>query len=272
MRGEHLTTAEADLKNTGSSPRARGTPDADALRIPARRFIPACAGNTAPRRWTTTTPPVHPRVRGEHMDYETGLKLSDGSSPRARGTRLQPAEVRLALRFIPACAGNTASRLSGHMSTPVHPRVRGEHVMTCVTMDRMSGSSPRARGTLDDHPLLRHLGRFIPACAGNTAWMQPRMMPNPVHPRVRGEHLIDMARSVQPSGSSPRARGTPETRHHEPAFRRFIPACAGNTVYWSLPMMQIWVHPRVRGEHRHARRLAHRAVGSSPRARGTPRG
>ena len=45
--GEHARAAYSDGDTLGSSPRVRGTPKAMAKRRPQRRFIPACAGNTA---------------------------------------------------------------------------------------------------------------------------------------------------------------------------------------------------------------------------------
>jgi len=174
----------------GSSPHARGTPPAFAERTVGdpvhprmrgehglfeprplfqRRFIPACAGNTAEliRKWNDkcgssphargtplslyvngTINAVHPRMRGEHADIR----------------RL----ARSICRFIPACAGNTfASRLS---------------------FRRSFGSSPHARGTRQ-YPCL-----FIICIA--------------VHPRMRGEHRIGSLLPLYQHGSSPHARGT----------------------------------------------------------------
>ena len=50
--------------------------------------------------------------------------------------------------------------------------------------------------------------RFIPACAGNTNTPAPLPHSAPVHPRMRGEHIDDMAPKLAAYGSSPHARGT----------------------------------------------------------------
>ena len=52
------------------------------------RFIPASAGNTHSERSPIPASPVHPRVRGEHVVYESSFALRGGSSPRPRGTQL----------------------------------------------------------------------------------------------------------------------------------------------------------------------------------------
>ena len=61
VRGEHSPPWSAALRGGGSSPRARGTLLVALGRREPRRFIPACAGNTA-RSWLSS----YPRVRGEH--------------------------------------------------------------------------------------------------------------------------------------------------------------------------------------------------------------
>ena len=112
-----------------------------------------------------------------------------------------------------------------------------------------AGSSPRARGTLAQPLTYDHLGRFIPAGAGNT-----------------GPHTF--ARRWF-NGSSPRARGTPVFRPREVRAQRFIPAGAGNTLSFSGRPTRRPVHPRGRGEHITDTRHSSTSNGSSPRARGT---
>ena len=194
---------------TGSSPRARGTREVRAGDRGAARFIPACAGNTSTPSRTRSRSPVHPRVRGEHDQRQHQQRVVGGSSPRARGTRSEPATRPALARFIPACAGNTSSNVKNTAPNPVHPRVRGEHRAYDDGIAAAAGSSPRARGTRHRRLQRRHLGRFIPACAGNTSSQSSSSPTTPVHPRVRGEH------------SAAELLLLPKIR--------FIPACAGNT-------------------------------------------
>ena len=70
-------------------------------------------------------------------------------------------------------------------------------------------------------------------------------------------------------GSSPRARGTRQRHTGSPPHARIIPACAGNTSRPAAPCASVADHPRVRGEHHSRDGDTRRAVGSSPRARGT---
>ena len=154
--------------------------------------------------------------------------------------------------------------------SPVHPRLRGEHLPQQARSGRRGGSSPPARGTLQPLPRFRKLGRFIPACAGNTSARDRRLAQRPVHPRLRGEHSQCVLSARKANGSSPPARGTRREGGWHQRLPRFIPACAGNTA----PCRSIWprrpVHPRLRGEHYDISVAGRAALGSSPPARGTP--
>ena len=217
--------------NGGSSPRVRGT----------RTWC----SNAPPR------PPVHPRVCGELEFLVEVHFVSSGSSPRVRGTRICRCRQRHSCRFIPACAGNSIGL------TPVEA---GDY-----------GSSPRVRGTRarDIGPHRRR--RFIPACAGNSRTPTRALCASSVHPRVCGELLRRPCSRRTTAGSSPRVRGTPGCGKGEPQYRRFIPACAGNSATASRSRCRSPVHPRVCGELRANPSIGVTVDGSSPRVRGTRR-
>ena len=148
VRGEQPRHAVCAMAANGSSPRARGTVGDCLWRAGRGRFIPACAGNSRRSRGRLRSASVHPRVRGEQASNSGVLRLSAGSSPRARGTGLDRIGVVGQFRFIPACAGNSRSRRDRGCDGPVHPRVRGEQGCCGTNQDAISGSSPRARGTV----------------------------------------------------------------------------------------------------------------------------
>ena len=249
MRGEHAVVMAAGFNINGPSPHARGTRGLRRDRRRQRRSIPACAGNTysqpGPGRGLT----VHPRMRGEHRMCSTKMRAPYGPSPHARGTQQRSVYGVLYGRSIPACAGNTRRGRSGGARSPVHPRMRGEHVTTLVKANGYRGPSPHARGTRSDLRAQRRGLRSIPACAGNTASSMRGPSSPTVHPRMRGEHAkADLVERYR-DGPSPHARGTRLALVRLRAVQRSIPACAGNTCartsrnYWPT------VHPRMRGEH-----------------------
>ena len=166
--GEHCLLIASCSDAIGSSPRVRGTRRTRRGCLGHRRFIPACAGNTAIISAGLLLFPVHPRVCGEHASHPHTCSPHTGSSPRVRGTHFLRLDLRLELRFIPACAGNTTIARHRRPSTTVHPRVCGEHTNEYLTKQRNGGSSPRVRGTLKTGVI----------AVNEVA----------VHPRVCGEH------------------------------------------------------------------------------------
>ena len=165
--GERQLHACAAAVGDGSSPRVRGTRFRRGHHDQQQRFIPACAGNASCPRAPATRPAVHPRVCGERRTAASALGSSTGSSPRVRGTRAIRKTRAAASRFIPACAGNAASRILMAVAQPVHPRVCGERAFLAFAASCSSGSSPRVRGTLQTSLPGSRGPRFIPACAGN---------------------------------------------------------------------------------------------------------
>ena len=148
--GEHLRTRRAKRLNTGSSPQARGTRAIIALIPTIIRFIPAGTGNTDGSDLTNEYPAVHPRRHGEHCYSLPCCRYDVGSSPQARGTHLGAFLTSLNRRFIPAGTGNTRSRGFKRLTTAVHPRRHGEHRWSHQSLAKWNGSSPQARGTLNN--------------------------------------------------------------------------------------------------------------------------
>ncbi len=198
--------------------------------------------------------------------------LSAGSSPQARGTPTRAEFCAIACRFIPAGAGNTASRLARASRLAVHPRRRGEHIFPVSLRMWPAGSSPQARGTPGRQGRCPGHSRFIPAGAGNTFMTLPIISASAVHPRRRGEHRDKAVKRQLLTGSSPQARGTLMLCGSRPVRGRFIPAGAGNTPAQLVFRLRRPVHPRRRGEHPSLPYEADGPSGSSPQARGTLRG
>ncbi len=134
---------------------------------------------------------------------------SSGSSPRAWGTR-DPAPLGQHFRrFIHTGVGNTTTVSPSATAMPVHPHGRGEHCWCIKIVTRISGSSPRAWGTLQQITLCIRQPRFIPTGVGNTCCNNKLAYPLPVHPHGRGEHHLYAHPCILSIGSSPRAWGTP---------------------------------------------------------------
>ena len=167
-RGEHTNLFLPLSFLLGSSPLARGTRNQRVgLAVPAR-LIPARAGNTPQSAAQYQASVAHPRSRGEHtapMNVWDGFR---GSSPLARGTHFDEIIAVASVRLIPARAGNTKMLPIAPQPPAAHPRSRGEHFNLRGDEHVVSGSSPLARGTLEEMKSKLALGRLIPARAGNT--------------------------------------------------------------------------------------------------------
>ncbi len=91
---------------------------------------------------------VYPRWRGELNIGNGFAAAASGLSPLARGTPVFANLWTIAIRFIPAGAGNTTLTCSSMMTSSVYPRWRGEHGRTEYKAVYLLGLSPLARGTL----------------------------------------------------------------------------------------------------------------------------
>ena len=246
--GERISCCPLNLAHGGSSPRLRGTDGAVVVLSRADRFIPAPAGNGNSMSVVICSPSVHPRACGERSTEIGTSGLSDGSSPRLRGTERQRSRGLSQLRFIPAPAGNGTARTRHLCAIAVHPRACGERHPPAFHMTQGRGSSPRLRGTDYLHIGVILLARFIPAPAGNGRSLKEGPHTSTVHPRACGERINEPDAVQATAGSSPRLRGTALVAYSGAAYQRFIPAPAGNGRCGPCCRRCRTVHPRACGE------------------------
>ena len=146
MRGENTRNTYRRPGTRGSSPHARGKPQATKSAHDHGRLIPACAGKTTAPTARATTRAAHPRMRGENTRNTYRRPGTRGSSPHARGKRSDVRGRDCGRRLIPACAGKTSTAFIVHCSIKAHPRMRGENGAWDKRHSRGLGSSPHARG------------------------------------------------------------------------------------------------------------------------------
>ncbi len=167
--GEHPKEAVPWVPPLGSSPHMRGTRCGRETCRSRPGIIPAYAGNTSRRTWTSCMTRDHPRICGEHLVSALALNGNAGSSPHMRGTQETPNEQRNTTRIIPAYAGNTCIVFWCVLYCRDHPRICGEHIAGLFFICQSPGSSPHMRGTLIFRRRLVTNHRIIPAYAGNTS-------------------------------------------------------------------------------------------------------
>ena len=260
--GGNFYRAGAMVSFSGTSPRVRGKPVLVLNGVRCKRYIPACAGETARRSrfWTTTR--VHPRVCGGNRSQYSILTYRTGTSPRVRGKRVDRRRGNVPGGYIPACAGETETASGAVTMTRVHPRVCGGNLLAFFDGVPGDGTSPHVRGKPRISLLLDLAGGYIPACAGETRPRRGDQSMRRVHPRMCGGNHSKRASHQGREGTSPHVRGKPRGSDEPRGLRGHIPACAGETQAQQRVFDRFrGTSPRVRGKHSHphppTRRIGH---------------
>ena len=269
-RGVYARRLHAPVPGGGSSPLARGLPGRPGRRKGNLRIIPARAGFTAGDVRRQGRQGDHPRSRGVYTRAICCPARTLGSSPLARG--LQPGHrvSYAALGIIPARAGFTPRSPARDGAGTDHPRSRGVYAAAVVPAAQEWGSSPLARGLLDDHAHVPDPARIIPARAGFTSSSGTGRTTTTDHPRSRGVYQFQHPFVFKSLGSSPLARGLRDQGGPDRHGTGIIPARAGFTGEGHGAHGVPPDHPRSRGVYGRSRRTGRPTAGSSPLARGLP--
>ena len=191
----------------GLSPRVRGKRPASMRLTISARSIPACAGETPRPISAADGREVYPRVCGGNRVECRRECAAGGLSPRVRGKHCDNPPTGMALRSIPACAGETPVGGSAAAADWVYPRVCGGNYFGLHDPQDDPGLSPRVRGKRNLG--LGHLDapRSIPACAGETPGRGQQLYGLLVYPRVCGGNGFSGGARAISRGLSPRVRG-----------------------------------------------------------------
>ncbi len=263
--GEHPQRGAQHVAAGGPPPRRRGAHGRAGSEGQRTRTTPASAGSTAhPRGWRTA-PPDHPRVGGEHGRDPSGSRSRRGPPPRRRGARTVLLRGTAPERTTPASAGSTDRAPARYGAGTDHPCVGGEHWASATCCSAAAGPPPRRRGAPDRRLRGRFTDRTTPASAGSTRKAIPSRCRRTDHPRVGGEHLLDLAARQEQDGPPPRRRGARAVRPVEQGDARTTPASAGSTRSSCCTITPTPDHPRVGGEHLLALLFVAYLLGPPPR-------
>ena len=187
--GAHSHQTAQNHRQPGSSPRMRGSHAVKKEKPDDIGIIPAHAGLTWKSRDNGHFARDHPRACGAHMSRAGSRRLQQGSSPRMRGSPGQMPGQKGVKGIIPAYAGLTSAFLSLSSRYGDHPRVCGAHIPMDALYLKVSGSSPRMRGSLGRRAGSVLDGGIIPAYAGLTYRISKLPSLFGDHPRVCGAHV-----------------------------------------------------------------------------------
>ena len=256
------------VRRNGSSPLARGLPIPNGVIDWDKRIIPARAGFTRSQMHQCCPFEDHPRSRGVYGPLQVTYPGYFGSSPLARGLPVADGAPVQQDGIIPARAGFTVTAATRPVVLPDHPRSRGVYGDGRHSAGRVTGSSPLARGLLNEIWVHDGNRRIIPARAGFTLHS---FLPFPLmtdHPRSRGVYPAPCTSRPTSAGSSPLARGLRLGQWPVGVRVRIIPARAGFTRSVAGRRSGARDHPRSRGVYAPLACWAAALAGSSPLARG----
>ena len=157
------------------------------------------------------------------------------------------------------------------MSLSVYPRECGGTAARMRMESIMSGLSPRVRGNLLHSTHIRHVGRSIPASAGEPVGCNTWACRDWVYPRECGGTRLLPINGFWSEGLSPRVRGNPDVVIPRPIAVRSIPASAGEPLLLSLRSYRSTVYPRECGGTLRGVVISVGTKGLSPRVRGNQR-
>ena len=144
----------------------------------------------------------------------------------------------------------------------------GEKLLRSAVRSSSTGSPPRVRGKAVHHKHRHSPGRITPAYAGKRIKLRKRHSICGDHPRVCGEKISEVFRSIAVWGSPPRVRGKERWADENLPDRGITPACAGKSFVVYLTPLAHRDHPRVCGEKNFSCIHNRREKGSPPRVRG----
>ena len=123
----------------------------------------------------------------EHLLGHIVLHSDNEVPPHTRGTLHNHIRIKRNLRITPAC---------------------GEHPVSYLLSSSLPGSPPLTRGTRSYCSRSSQHLRITPAYAGNTVILQSAGFSLEDHPRLRGEHSLNLLYYSNSKGSPPLTRGT----------------------------------------------------------------
>ena len=193
-----------------------------------------------------------------------------GLSPRVRGNRLLYQSRNVAIRSIPACAGEPGRRVVVIPGVRVYPRVCGGTWSNPNRESKAGGLSPRVRGNHMNPDSVRNVVGSIPACAGEPVIGTNAPGWSRVYPRVCGGTPTIRKHDSEFWGLSPRVRGNQVTVSGAAVGAGSIPACAGEPLQTARALPRSEVYPRVCGGTQSLTVTESCGWGLSPRVRGNP--
>ena len=267
-RGGTVESQRGDRSPNGLSPPTRGNRVTAGFIRYAARSIPAHAGEPKAGEKKLYLRRVYPRPRGGTERESVTSSPDSGLSPPTRGNRRAPTPTPIAMRSIPAHAGEPPRSRPIPCRRPVYPRPRGGTFSSAAFHAAYSGLSPPTRGNRLTDDKADAGSRSIPAHAGEPSWGRTSGGACRVYPRPRGGTASRRRTAAMAAGLSPPTRGNHSVSVQPPSGFGSIPAHAGEPLGRTNEGNPQWVYPRPRGGTRPSGLRPPSYGGLSPPTRG----
>ena len=173
--------------------------------------------------------------------------ISNGLSPRVRGSLKTGAWTIDIYRSIPTCAGQPEASDQGSHQETVYPHVCGAADSRMMSYNCVMGLSPRVRGSHHCREVVSEKLRSIPTCAGQPLADADLTETYRVYPHVCGAAVAVVSCHCYASGLSPRVRGSLSIVSPSTNEVGSIPTCAGQPNPMMLNQSATRVYPHVCG-------------------------
>ena len=214
---------------------------------------------------------VYPRECGAASRMCSVAGNRRGLSPRVRGSPEPEYTSCLWDRSIPASAGQPLRIIEVVDECAVYPRECGAAQARSWAGTRLSGLSPRVRGSPSRNDCSGDFLRSIPASAGQPCNFPIAYFCSGVYPRECGAALSKRSMTVCSRGLSPRVRGSHKVNGERAIRKGSIPASAGQPTIIGRRRQLREVYPRECGAAPFPIPISTTTWGLSPRVRGSRR-
>ena len=248
VRGEDRPALREGTAAVETPPRAWGRPPISSSLHPSVRNTPTCVGKTNLRHFLQRDCQKHPHVRGEDGVSSARRRTCLETPPRAWGRRHVKECGGAGGRNTPTCVGKTGAPAGRRATCKKHPHVRGEDNPNHVAVVEAGETPPRAWGRRASCSGDAGGSRNTPTCVGKTSAKTAMQMQHRKHPHVRGEDAVNLASTVLPLETPPRAWGRHGAGRDDALHIGNTPTCVGKTCRCTGPRRGAKKHPHVRGE------------------------
>ena len=184
------------------------------------------------------------------------------------GQAFHLARRQLKRRIIPTRMGTSCEEKNKYRLTWDHPHACGDKLISDLSEDGFSGSSPRVWGQAVSTFPMKRTSRIIPTRVGTSPFRSECVRGFEDHPHACGDKCYIYLFGCNLKGSSPRVWGQVSILSSAISLRRIIPTRVGTRRFRRRMPRCSWDHPHACGDKAASYLQCPITIGSSPRVWG----